>query len=734
MAFEIPSSRIRQLQAGLRREAGLLSYEPAAPSPPQLPTIRDAVAALDPGLSSSLRCDRCGGGLLRGLQSTICIYCGQDRRKEGISHSISFNSTVGCRKLLDFLGLDGSEVVLLDTDTSSSKKGQDTLKSELVLSDLLDLVLKWPLDKEDVDENNTTASPSLNTNVLRLTGVDLDDIFPERKGGASFIVPDPNDEFMPRQNSQENIYVSSETNFTALGKPQNTETKTSFFSGNIEGSFGAWNAEFQATSASTSAVSPKSLDLFQDSSVSSLGHAAITEDTKDQLEKIEAFVGFENKSGQLISVNKVFQDDFCPTESDKIESSKNSVKDETHIDKGNSVTKGVSEFSVQDGLQLSSSNSKSEISTQNNLTDDSFDDWQDFTSSARRTSSLKQGTGINLFGDSSATKPDYLFPKSSENELQSLKTLVGKNDSVDEWQDFASFGPQESSIVYRTQSDMTLPAHSSGKKSVTPPHTSSNSRSDTLITMDVSHDDCSDVWCFASSVEDPINQEAQTKILPLKDSLEIDAFNSCPTSNTKDLDKRKPLHGDDDWQDLASFAEGLAKSLNVESQSNSTFLDLTSETKSTDTWHSKEKESTNKLDDAFDDWQDFTSSVEVRSGLSGDGEQSMIPVFLHPSETNSVHQQGMKTDGLFDALEIQKHQSDENNSKLDVMTCDGTNEVDKKTALDPHPLWNANENIGSSDANSNSEPPKSNVEKLESQMHDLSFMLVDELSVPENCP
>lgn len=59
--------------------------------------------------------------------------------------------------------------------------------------------------------------------------------------------------------------------------------------------------------------------------------------------------------------------------------------------------------------------------------------------------------------------------------------------------------------------------------------------------------------------------------------------------------------------------------------------------------------------------------------------------------------------------------------------------MDKKTALD-HPLWNANENIGSSDANSNSEPPKSNVEKLESQMHDLSFMLVDELSVPENCP
>lgn len=107
MEFEISSARIRLLQEGLRREAGLSSYEPADSSP-QLPSIRDLVAALDPDLSPSLRCERCRGGLLRGLQSTICIYCGHDRRKEGLSHSISFNSTVGCRKLLDFLGLDGS--------------------------------------------------------------------------------------------------------------------------------------------------------------------------------------------------------------------------------------------------------------------------------------------------------------------------------------------------------------------------------------------------------------------------------------------------------------------------------------------------------------------------------------------------------------------------------------------------------------------------------------------------
>lgn len=544
------------------------------------------------------------------------------------------------------------------------------------MSDLLDLVLKWPSDKEDVDEYNTSRSPVPNTNALSLTGIDLDNLFPERKGEASSTALDLNDEFIPRQNREAKIHVSSAfENFYAFGKLQNSETKISTYSSNVDVSFGAWNAEFHPAS-STSAVSPKSLELFQDSSVSNLPNAAITEGTKDQHEKIESLGGIQSQSGPLTSVNKELQDDFWPVVSAKIESS-NSLKDETHIDDGNSVIKSISGFSVQDGLWSSSSITKSETSTQNNLMDDSIEDWQNFTSSARRTSSsLEKRTVMNLFGDSSITKSDYLFPESSENELQSNKTVVGKSDSVDDWQDFASFGQQKSSIVHRTQLDIALFAPSLGK-SVTPMHISSNTRSDSLIHMDVSRDDSSDVWQdFSSSgaaVEDSIYQEAQNRILPFKDSLKTDAVGSLPTSSTKDLDKSKPFHGDDDsndWQDFASFAEVPAKSLIVESQSNSTFLDLTSETKSIDTWPMQEKESTNGYDDAFDDWQDFTSSVEVRESSSDHGEQSIVPVFVHPSEINSIHHQGMKTDGFFDAVEIQKHHSDENNSQLDVLTFD----------------------------------------------------------------
>ena len=108
MVYEIPFDLIHGLQSGLRAAAGVPSYDPANPALPPLPSIEDAAAELDSTLPPNHRCKQCRGGLLRGPQSTLCIYCGADRRREGFSYEISFNSTVGCRKLLESLGLDGS--------------------------------------------------------------------------------------------------------------------------------------------------------------------------------------------------------------------------------------------------------------------------------------------------------------------------------------------------------------------------------------------------------------------------------------------------------------------------------------------------------------------------------------------------------------------------------------------------------------------------------------------------
>ena len=84
------------------------------------------------------------------------------------------------------------EAVLLDIEPSgsTSNKGQATPKGELVLSDLLDLVLRWPSDKEDVEHNSTVTMPSPDTYALSLTGIDLDNFFSDkRRETTSFVAP-----------------------------------------------------------------------------------------------------------------------------------------------------------------------------------------------------------------------------------------------------------------------------------------------------------------------------------------------------------------------------------------------------------------------------------------------------------------------------------------------------------------------------------------------------------------
>lgn len=105
MAFEIPTDLIRQAQVSLRKEAGLASYDPNDPSIPNLTSLEEAISGFDPS-PPYLRCKKCKGRLLRGLQSILCVYCG--RPNEITPDPISYKSTFGYRWLLESLGLDGS--------------------------------------------------------------------------------------------------------------------------------------------------------------------------------------------------------------------------------------------------------------------------------------------------------------------------------------------------------------------------------------------------------------------------------------------------------------------------------------------------------------------------------------------------------------------------------------------------------------------------------------------------
>lgn len=77
MALELPNDLIQQAKISTRTEAGLPDYNPDDPSLPAMPSLSASVAAFDPS-PPYLRCKHCQGKLLRGLQSLICIYCGQN--------------------------------------------------------------------------------------------------------------------------------------------------------------------------------------------------------------------------------------------------------------------------------------------------------------------------------------------------------------------------------------------------------------------------------------------------------------------------------------------------------------------------------------------------------------------------------------------------------------------------------------------------------------------------------
>ncbi|XP_008678480.1 uncharacterized protein [Zea mays] len=130
--MDIPTAVIHRLQSSLREAIFAPSVEDA-PAPP-FPSVSDAVAAFDSGaasVSAEFRCVGCGsaGGLLRGAQSALCAYCGCPRRGEeaegGGSGGIAFRNSAAYRCLLGSLGLDGSEFVEFDTDTTALNKSKD---------------------------------------------------------------------------------------------------------------------------------------------------------------------------------------------------------------------------------------------------------------------------------------------------------------------------------------------------------------------------------------------------------------------------------------------------------------------------------------------------------------------------------------------------------------------------------------------------------------------------------
>ncbi|KAI5340284.1 PREDICTED: dentin sialophospho [Prunus dulcis] len=251
MAMEIPTDMIKEVQISLRREAKMSSYDPDDTPLPNLPSVEETIADLDPS-PPYLRCKHCKGRLLRGVQSLICAFCGREHCKDLPPDPINFRDTFGYRWLLKSLSLDGSEIVELPTGADEFNRGQTARKDDLSLSDLLNLEIKWTSKPEKVETDFSNETLTQPKSLPDLAGVNLDNFFSEGKKDAAVNISEEQLFESSTQTTGEeiNAFEVRET-LSLFENVQPFETVVESTEGESGDSFSGWAANFQSAASET---------------------------------------------------------------------------------------------------------------------------------------------------------------------------------------------------------------------------------------------------------------------------------------------------------------------------------------------------------------------------------------------------------------------------------------------------------------------------------------------------
>lgn len=407
--MEIPIDLIKQVQISLRKHANLSSYDPDDPSLPNLPSPEEAVAALDSS-PPYLRCRHCKGRLLRGVQSLICVFCGQEAFNGVVPDPLNFRNTLGYRWLLESLNLDGSETVAPPGEVNNSQRGRTAPKDELPLSDLLNLEIKWPSELEKFGSRLSKETPVQSKSSLNLSGVNIENFFAQKeKGASSNVSAEPSvsinqiDGGEIRQGHEiDNLFESAKLSGTFHGnlslfenaKPSETgpenltlfenaqPSKTSVSSTESESknlSDSGWGADFQSAASATPHKDSTSFDPFVGSTDLSTHMDEVFGPAKDSIGKKD-----EETVGSASMTSDWFVDDGRKNSNSGLNSSLEDFKTTANVNNENVVGNvNYSSSTDVDWLQDNrwQSNSKNEPGSKADEENDSFDDWNDFASS-----------------------------------------------------------------------------------------------------------------------------------------------------------------------------------------------------------------------------------------------------------------------------------------------------------------------------------------------------------------
>lgn len=316
------------------------------------------------------------------------MYCGRRQFKDLLPEPISFNSTFGYRWLLQSLDLNGSETVGPSVEENKFNRGRSRSKDEISLSDLLNIKITLPAESEKTEQSLTNGIPIRNTSSLNSVGVDLDNFFADSKRDAFFNSLEEQPVINKQSENMEMNAFSSQTNISLFQNVQHSETAVTSSEVKNGGTFSGWEADFQ--SAENQQEGSRSFDPFVGSTVdlsahvdSVFGHGKELEDEKPK----DASTPFAS------ATNGGIQDDLLH-----------------NLD-----------FSSSHPVELVDATIKSKDGVPENKTiseeNDSFDVWNDFTTSTSpqdplKNSSTQSGNQVTAFDEKAS---DINFSSSTNN-------------------------------------------------------------------------------------------------------------------------------------------------------------------------------------------------------------------------------------------------------------------------------------------------------------------------------
>ncbi|KAL5999596.1 hypothetical protein ACLOJK_037881 [Asimina triloba] len=342
-------------------------------------------------------------------------------------------------------GIIVQDPVIFSNATGDSGSGPNASTDVLVLSDLLDIEIKWPEFSTNVQNVTTireleTSAPSLN-----LIGVDLDNFFANVVTEVPQSAVEEHSVANKQAVSTESHVFSDQDNLSMFQSFQSSDVavKSGDVTGSKSGDSTLWEAEFQSASSGTVPVGIKSADLFLGSSPDLLRPidtdvtATSNSGTDAKFEISNQDDGeYKNKQNLTSPINDDWgQNHIWGTSNAKIPSKTdqfeiNSKTTDSNLKNDLNNVSSVSDYCMQDDLLMTSSTSITAKSEKAKGDEDSFGSWQHFTSSGNivEKGSMGGNTDVDGMEFGGFAQPDLFAGSSSiQKGVADVNTIQSEN-------------------------------------------------------------------------------------------------------------------------------------------------------------------------------------------------------------------------------------------------------------------------------------------------------------------